>query len=94
MTESAVQSDLIKFLKKRGCYVIKTKSGMGTPVGCPDVLALLEGMWLVFEIKANEKSSFQPLQKETIEKLDTWSYGRVVHSGNLQAIKAELEMIL
>lgn len=92
--ERKVQERLIKYLKKKGCYVIKTKPGVGTPVGCPDILALYEGLWLAFEIKAHEKSPFSPLQKDTIRKLDDWSLCKVVHSGNIEAIVADLEKLL
>lgn len=94
MRESKVQSDLIKYLKRKGCYVIKTKPGVGTPVGCPDVIALLEGAWFAFEIKADEAAPFKPLQEDTIRKLADWSFCKVVHSGNYQEILNELEAML
>lgn len=92
--ESQVQKRLIKFLKSKGCYIIKTKPGLGTPVGCPDVWAFLEGWWGAFECKATEKSPFQPLQKETLEKLDKWSTAMVVHSGNIDDVILQLEKML
>lgn len=92
--ERKVQEKLIKYLKKRGCYVIKTKPGLGTPVGCPDIIALLEGLWLAFEIKANEKSPFSPLQEDTIRRLSDWSFCKVVHSGNIEEVIVELENLL
>lgn len=92
--ETKLQTKLIKYLKKKGCYVIKTKPGPGTPVGCPDVLALLEGFWAAFEIKAYPNSRFRPLQQETVDKFDNWSFARVVHSGNIDEIIEELDTIL
>jgi Holliday junction resolvase len=92
--ESQVQKRLIKYLKGKGCYVIKTKPGLGTPVGCPDVWAFLEGWWGAFECKATEKSPFQPLQKETIEKLDKWSTATVVHANNIDDVISQLEKML
>lgn len=92
--ESQVQKRLIKYLKGKGCYVIKTKPGLGTPVGCPDVWAFLEGWWGAFECKATEKSPFQPLQKETLEKLDKWSTAMVVHANNIDDVIAQLEKML
>lgn len=86
MVEKRLQTKLIKFLKSKGCYVIKTRPGTGTPVGCPDVIALIEGAWLAFEVKSTEKSRFQPLQKTTIDKLDNWSYCKVIHSGNYDEV--------
>lgn len=92
--EAKVQKRLIAFLKGRGCYVIKTKPGLGTPVGCPDVFAFYEGWWGAFEVKATEKSPYQPLQKETIEKLDKWSTSWVVHSGNIDDVISQLKKML
>lgn len=92
--ERKTQEKLIKFLKFKGAYVIKTKPGLGTPTGCPDVIALYEGFWGAFECKATANAPFQPLQKETIEKFDKWSYARVVYPENLQDVIAELERIL
>lgn len=92
--ESQVQKRLIKTLKSKGCYIIKTKPGLGTPVGCPDVFAFLEGWWGAFECKATAKSKFQPLQKETLEKLDRWSTAMVVHSDNIDDVIIQLEKML
>lgn len=92
--ESKIQQKLIKYLKGKGCYVIKTKPGPGTPVGCPDVIALYEGFWAAFEVKAGPNSPFQPLQEKTISKMADWSFAKVVHSENYNEVIAELEMIL
>jgi Holliday junction resolvase len=92
--ESKVQKRLIKYLHSKGCYVIKTQPGLGTKVGCPDVFAFLEGWWGAFECKATEKSPFQPLQKETLVKLDKWSTAMVVHSDNIDDVILQLEKML
>lgn len=91
--EGQIQKRLVKYLKSKGCYVIKTKPGVGVPVGCPDVIALHEGAWFAFEVKADSKSSFQPLQKETIERLAKWSFAYVIHSENYDKIVLELDSI-
>jgi len=92
--EAKVQKRLVRFLKSKGCYVIKTKPGPGTPVGCPDVLALYEGFWAAFEVKADSSSPFQPLQEATISKFEGWSFARVVHSENIDEVIGALELIL
>lgn len=93
MSESQLQAKIIKYLKEKGCYVIKT-GGAGTPVGCPDVVALTGYLWLAIEVKASSKAKFQPLQKETLEKLDGWSWARAVYPENWIEVKAELEEML
>ena len=92
--ERKVQSKLVKYLKSKGCYVIKTRPGPGVPVGCPDVIALHEGAWFAFEVKADEDSEFQPLQEKTIEKLDSWGLAFIIHSDNYDEIIEELDYLL
>lgn len=92
--EAKVQKRLVSYLRSKGCYVIKTKPGVGTPVGCPDIVFLKEGFWGTIECKASEKAAWQPLQKETLEKLASWSWARKVYPENLEATIAELETIL
>lgn len=92
--EAKTQARLIKYLKRKGCYVIKTKPGVGVPVGCPDIFAFYEGWWGAFEVKSSPYAHFQPLQKDTIKLLESWSHARVVYPENLQDIIAELECIL
>ena len=95
MKESKLQSKIITWLKQKGCYVIKPTPGMGVPTGCPDVIALIDGGgWLALEVKANSKSKFQPLQKETIAKLNNMYYCRAVWDTNWGEIKKEIELII
>lgn len=92
--EARVQAKLIKYLNDKGCYVVKTKPGMGTPVGCPDVFAFYEGFWAAFECKANKNAGWKPLQKETLDLLAQWSFVWVVYPENLDSVITELEDIL
>lgn len=94
MSESKLQSEIIKFLKKKGCYVIKHNASPGVPTGCPDLSFYIEGMYGFIEVKAGPKSAYQPLQKEALEKLDGWSWAKRVDPSNWQIIKEELEQIL
>ena len=92
--EAKTQERLIKYLKRKGCYVIKLKPGLGTPVGAPDVLALREGFWAALEVKGSLKARWRPLQKETLQKLEEWSFARMVCPENYDEVIAELEAIL
>lgn len=67
--EGKLQSKIIKWLKDRGCYVIKTKPGNGTPTGCPDIIFLYQSKWGAIEVKADEHAPWQPLQKPTLDFL-------------------------
>ena len=94
--ESNLQADIRKYLKGKGCYVIKTQpdARSGAPTGCPDIIFLLEGFWGVIEVKASPKAPYQPLQKETLEKLGAWSFARRVDPTTWPEVKKELEAIL
>lgn len=92
--ESAFQAKIIKWLKSQGCYVIKNTGMPGVPVGCPDVVFFKEGFYGFIEVKPSKDAGFQPLQKPTLEKLDAWSWAKVVHPQNWDEIKLDLERML
>jgi len=94
MSEAKLQSEIIKWLKKKGCYVIKHNAGAGVPMGCPDLSFYLEGCYGFIEVKASKTAKYQPLQKETLTKLDDWSWAKRVDPSNWDEIKAELEQML
>lgn len=90
--ESKLQTEIIKYLKHKGCYVIKHTAGPGVPTGCPDLSAYYDGAVIFIEVKAAANSKFQPLQKDTLVKLKEWfGYVYVAHKDNWHLIKQELE---
>ncbi len=94
MSEAQLQSKIIKWLKSKHCYVIKHSATPGVPVGCPDVSFYYEGFFGFIEVKSSKTAKFQPLQKETIAKLNEWSWCRVVYPENWSFIQEELNNIL
>jgi Holliday junction resolvase len=93
MTESKLQADIIKWLRSKGCFVIKHNAGPGVPAGCPDLSAYYDGGVIFIEVKKNEKSPFQPLQKETLTRLRGWfKYVYVVTPKSWDDIRNELEV--
>lgn len=91
--ESRLQSKIISYLKGKGYYVIKT-GGIGTPDGCPDIIALCGGLWIAIEVKGSATSKYQPLQKDVLQLLDSWSWAKVAYPENWPEIKAELEIMI
>ena len=71
--EAKLQSQIIKWLKDRGAYVIKTRPGPGIPVGCPDIIFLYEGAWGAIEVKASKKAKWRVGQEATLKRLENWS---------------------
>lgn len=94
--ESKLQADIKKHLRSKGCYVIKTRpdASGSIPKGCPDIFFFKEGFWGAIEVKAAPSSPYKVLQKETLEKLDAWSWAKRVDPTNWPAIKQELEGLL
>lgn len=93
MTEAKLQSEVIKYLRGKHCFVMKC-GGAGVPTGTSDVFFCLEGFYGFIEVKAREKAPYQPLQKEFIEKMHEWSWAKAVWPDNWQEIQAELEAML
>ena len=92
--EATLQTKITRYLRSKGCYVIKTQAGPGVPRGCPDVLFFKEGFYGAIEVKASKTARFQPLQRETVAKLDDWSWARVCYPANWPEIRQELDVIL
>lgn len=67
--ERKLQSEIIKWLKSQGAYVIKPRSGPGVPTGCPDVIFFYRERWGVIEVKADEHAKMQPGQQATLDFL-------------------------
>ena len=93
-TESNLQSTIVKYLRSKKCYVIKTRPGVGTPNGCPDVIFMLEGFWGAIEVKKDPKAKYQPLQELTLQKLNNWSWAKRVDPTTWLETREELEGIL
>ena len=93
--EATLQAKIIRYLKSKGCVVIKLSATPGVPVGIPDLLFLLDGGgWGFLEVKASKTAKFQPLQKEWLKKLDNMYWARSVCPENWAEIKLELEKFI
>lgn len=71
--EGKLQSDIIKWLKSKGAYVIKNRAAPGVPVGCPDILFLYEGAWGAIECKRAFNAPYRIGQEATLARLGNWS---------------------
>lgn len=73
---------------------MKVPSGPGVPVGTPDVFFCIDGFYGFVEVKASKTAKFQPLQKERVEKLNEWSWAKVVYPSIWDEVKQELDSLL
>lgn len=93
--EAKLQSKIIKWLKERGAYVIKTRPQPGTPTGCPDIIFLYGIHWGAIEVKADEKSPWQPGQQATLQHLKSMNiYVHRVDVSNWEIVRDELDALL
>lgn len=93
-SESQFQSELIKWLKKQGCFVWKCQQNATTQKGVADLFICKEGWYGWLEVKKSRGARLRPGQKEFIEKMDEWSYAKIVYPENVEEVKAELGEIL
>lgn len=94
MREADFQAKVIKWLKSKGCIVIKMQQNATTHSGIADLFFCFEGFYGFLEVKKSRNAKFQPLQKRFIEKINKWSYGAVVYPENFEKIKKELSEML
>lgn len=94
MTEQQLQSNIIKWLKSKGCVVVKLQAGPGTPVGISDIVFFRESFYGFIEVKKSKTAKKQPLQQEWVDKFNDWSWARFVFPANWEEVKAELEYML
>lgn len=92
--ESNLQSEIRQYLKGKGCYVLVIRPQPGIPDGCPDIIFMLEGFWGGIEVKDSPGAPYQPLQRETLEKLNNWSWAWRVDPTSWPLVHNELEAIL
>lgn len=92
--ESNLQSVIRRYLKDKGCYVLVIRPQPGIPDGCSDIIFMLEGFWGGIEVKDSPAAKWQPLQRETLEQFDDWSWARRVDPTNWLDVQAELERML
>ena len=94
MKEADFQKKVISWLRKHGCLVLKYEQNATTRAGVADVFFCKEGFYGFIETKKSKTAKLRPGQKEFIEKMDEWSYGRICYPENWDATKKELEAIL
>lgn len=92
--EAKLKQKLKKWLKSKGCFVVTMQAGPGVPLGTPDIFFCYEGFYGFLEVKASQKAKYQPYQKEQIEKLNEWSWCRVICPENYEEVCKELSAML
>lgn len=94
MKEKDFQAKVIKWLKSKGCVVLKYQQNATTRSGVSDVFFCKEGFYGFIECKKAKNSPLRPGQKQFIDKMSEWSYGSIVYPENWESIKKELGEML
>ena len=102
--ERKLQTEIATHLRRKGAFVMTIQPQAGIPSGTPDIIALLDGGgWVALEVKASnpykkdgtaKAHAFQPLQQETVKKLDNMYFSRVVWPDTWPEVKKELDHLL
>jgi hypothetical protein len=95
LRESKFQSEVIKFLKDKGCYVIKYwGGGKFTKVGVPDLLISCNGRFLGVELKApkGKPSKLQLYNLDLINK--SGGIGILLYPKDFEKFKEKINAIL
>lgn len=93
--EKDFQKTVIRWLRAKGCVVLKYQQNATTRASIPDILFLKEGFWGAIEVKKSKTAKYRPGQKETVAKMDAMSWARVIYPGKCwEDTKKELEELL
>lgn len=92
--ESDFQAKICKWLRAKGCIVLKYQQNATTRAGTPDLIFLKDGFWGALEVKRSKNAPFRPGQKEMVKKMDEMSWARVIWPENEKEILKELGEIL
>lgn len=94
MKESDFQAKIIKWLKSKGCIALKYQQNATTQAGIADIMFFKEGFYGFIEVKKAKNAAIRPGQREFIEKINNWSWGKIVWPEIWDETKKELEELL
>jgi len=89
LSEQAVQTKIIKYLKSVGAHVINTT--IVSPNGTADLICCVNGLFYAFEVKKDSKSKVSPLQLYQIKQIEK-SGGRGFIVWSVEMVKMALEV--
>lgn len=92
--ESSFQTKVAKWLRSKGCKVIKYNQNATTRAGIPDLMFFKAGFWGWLEVKKAKNAPKRPGQELNVKWANENSYGRFCYPENFDEIKAELGEML
>ena len=94
MKEADFQKTIVRWLRSKGCLVLKYQQNATTRAGIPDIIFLKEGFWGAIEVKKSKTAKYRPGQKEMVAKMNEMSWAKVVFPENWADTRKELEIML
>lgn len=94
MKEADFQKTIIRWLRSKGCMVLKYQQNATTRAGIPDIIFLKEGFWGAIEVKKSKTAKYRPGQKEMVTKMNEMSWAKIVYPENWAETRKELEVML
>lgn len=91
MTEADFQKKLVQWLKKQGCFVMKTTPGPGVPKGTADLEGVYLGRACWAECKKDKNAPFRPGQKEFLGEQSKYTLAMAVFPENFENFKEKFE---
>ena len=93
--EQSVQSKFIKFLKSKGCYVMKVQASSFVPKGTADIFWCYRKAYGWLEAKASKYSEKQVGQQQFIERMNGWGvFACFVFPENFEEVKRRIDGII
>lgn len=84
MTESRIQTEILRWLERNGCYVVKVI--LANKSGVPDIIFCKDGLFYAVEVKATgKKKNTTKLQDMNLEKIIT-SGGKAIVTDKLSDV--------
>ena len=92
--EKIFENKIKKYLRSKGCYVVKFFANSFTKVGVPDLICTVNGYFLAIEVKAQDghPSELQLHNVEQIRKAGGFAY--VVYPSGWERLKAIIDGLL
>lgn len=85
MCESKIQTEILRYLERNGCYVVKVV--LANKSGVPDILFCKDGLFYAVEVKATGK-------KKSTTKLQDWNLQKVIESGGKAIVTDKLSDVI
>lgn len=92
--EGKFQAEVIKWLRSKGAFVLKYQQNATTRQGVADVFFCKEGFYGWLECKRSKNAPLRPGQKQFINKMNEWSYGKIIYPENWRETKEEIKEVL